>query len=623
MKKRRKNMNIKTRSKKTLIVLALALFMIVPMLLAATTVKADYPLPSPVGDVSVVQYGTVPAIWGGTTNTWTQNVGGPGSPAGTLAPAGTKSYQIAVDVRIDNSLNGLSSLEEPMSGVWGYSFDLSWSAPTVQLVKVTEGPYLQSGDNSPSTFFSSGAAIDNVNGVLVGGVADAINGAPSDANLPISDGVMVTLIFNVMNTGTATVSVSNVHLDANSAEGVALTGPAPSSINNAKMTLGLASWPLTITSAYGSPTLPVGTYNVPKSEPITFSVASPVVVGVLAYQVTGYTGHGSIGNNTAGSTTVTATIAKASSITWNWAQITTANPVAVITPTPSVANINTGLTLSGAKSSGGIDTTHTPSTQAITAYSWSITLVGGTIVTANTQSVSLSAAQIGGTIGTIVATLTVTAPDASPAYPTYSNTSTTTMNIQVINGAAAGTVSVVQSGTQTTSAFQVSPGSTFSVDVRIDGASNVWGWSANVNWNPAQMQLESVTQGNYLNATGDTFFIGGSGLIDNVAGKVNGGIACSYQTSPENSPSSSGVLATLTFQCIAPGVSNVTLSNGKLLSSSGDSTGTTISGAIVSSITQFVAPEYAYGALIAIVSALAAFAIAKKGAHIPTFSKHI
>ncbi len=100
---------------------------------------------------------------------------------------------------------------------------------------------------------------------------------------------------------------------------------------------------------------------------------------------------------------------------------------------------NYAITFDGTPSQPGQNTIPPGQSCPITTYSWSITLIGGTIVTATTPTVALTAAQVGMNPGTITATLTVTAPSPTntPA-PTYTETGTTTFSLQVLPPLPAG-----------------------------------------------------------------------------------------------------------------------------------------------------------------------------------------
>jgi Cohesin domain len=205
-------------------------------------------------------------------------------------------------------------------------------------------------------------------------------------------------------------------------------------------------------------------------------------------------------------------------------------------------------------------------------------------------------------------------------------------SVLLANVPAIGTISAVQSGTTVPNTpIVVAAGqTTVTVDVRIDGASNVWGWSTKVTWDPTKLQLTHVSQGNFLTDTDSSaFFVGSnSGQWDNVIGAINGGIAGSLSSGGTAvATDTSGVLATLTFQVIGSGSSTITLASGNLRSYSDDSAGTGVTtNSVTVNASQFVLPEYQWGALIAMISAFVAFiafAAVKKTIHIPSFSKHI
>lgn len=139
---------------------------------------------------------------------------------------------------------------------------------------------------------------------------------------------------------------------------------------------------------------------------------------------------------------------------------------------------------------------------------------------------------------------------------------------------ATGTFSAVQSGTTDVSSISVGPSpdplnTNIKIDIRIDGAANVWGWSIpTITWNPQVLKLTKVTQGSWLsnNAPGGdpTSFVGSSSsLFDNTNGKINGGLTEAI-TGSDQSVDSSGVVATLTFQVIGYGSSGVNIAGGFL-----------------------------------------------------------
>jgi hypothetical protein len=152
-------------------------------------------------------------------------------------------------------------------------------------------------------------------------------------------------------------------------------------------------------------------------------------------------------------------------------------------------------------------------------------------------------------------------------------------NLQI--QASSGVISAVQQGT-TNSDWTVGPtpnpiNSTVEVDLGVDNASNIWGWTVpNVTWNPNVLQLTQVTEGSFLTdnaGENPTLLVGNSSsLFDNIDGTITGGLSDSIQGAGI-STDSTGVLATLWFNVTASGVANINLSGATLYASSADSVG--------------------------------------------------
>ena len=119
--------------------------------------------------------------------------------------------------------------------------------------------------------------------------------------------------------------------------------------------------------------------------------------------------------------------------------------------------------------------------------------------------------------------------------------------------------------------------STVAVDVRLDGALNVWGWSIpNITWNPRILQLTAVTEGGFLgdNTAGDPTAIAGNSpsQFDNVNGTIVGGLS-EVILGDAWSADSSGVVATLWFNVTGNGIVNINLSGATLYADSNDNVG--------------------------------------------------
>ena len=155
---------------------------------------------------------------------------------------------------------------------------------------------------------------------------------------------------------------------------------------------------------------------------------------------------------------VAITGATLNSLAYSWTPLPATPPTAsaAITNSPfGTGSDNTftgfGITLSGAASTPGTNTEPPGQSCPITSYSWSITLVGATTpITMTGETIQLTGTQIGETIGTITAILTVTAPSPTntPA-PSYVDTTSTTLTIQVIAPNPGGVLDIwTQTGGQ-------------------------------------------------------------------------------------------------------------------------------------------------------------------------------
>ena len=175
---------------------------------------------------------------------------------------------------------------------------------------------------------------------------------------------------------------------------------------------------------------------------------------------------------------------------YTWTPLPPTNPVAIATVTNSpfgTGSDNTytgyGVTVSGASSTQGINTQPPNTPCPITTYAWSITLVNGTIITvANSETVALTAAEIGQVAGNIAATLTVTAPATNPA-PGYVSTSSTTLTVVVQAPYAGGVLDIwTQNG-----------GQGYLVDSSSFGPQQIVDLYAYVSYNGAPVVDKTVT----------------------------------------------------------------------------------------------------------------------------------
>ena len=110
----------------------------------------------------------------------------------------------------------------------------------------------------------------------------------------------------------------------------------------------------------------------------------------------------------------------------------------------------------------------------------------------------------------------------------------------------------------------VAVGDTFSVDVVVTDAADLFAYQFDVGFDPTRLTANSVTEGPLLGTGGATFFI--PGAIDMAAGLVTA-TANTLLAAVPGVPGS-GVLATINFTATASGLSAISLFNAMLLESS-------------------------------------------------------
>jgi hypothetical protein len=107
----------------------------------------------------------------------------------------------------------------------------------------------------------------------------------------------------------------------------------------------------------------------------------------------------------------------------------------------------------------------------------------------------------------------------------------------------------------------VALGATIAVPIQISDVAGLFAYQFDASYDPAVLQLNSITEGTFLPSAGSTFFVPGyidntSGLASFTADTLLGAIA---------GASGSGTLASLDFTAEAPGLSSLNLSNVVLL----------------------------------------------------------
>jgi hypothetical protein len=108
-------------------------------------------------------------------------------------------------------------------------------------------------------------------------------------------------------------------------------------------------------------------------------------------------------------------------------------------------------------------------------------------------------------------------------------------------------------------------GSSFAVDVKISGATDVYGFQFDLLFNPGILAGTGVAEGTFLSAGGPTFF--SAGTIDNVGGSVSSTFDSLVSFVP--GVNGNGTLAVLNFNALAAGTSALSLANVLLVDSFG------------------------------------------------------
>jgi hypothetical protein len=163
------------------------------------------------------------------------------------------------------------------------------------------------------------------------------------------------------------------------------------------------------------------------------------------------------------------------------------------------------------------------------------------------------------------------------------------------------TISLYKTGTSTNIINgPASPiGQTFGVDIYMNNPLSVqiWAWNLGVTWNPAAVQLTSITEGTYLSAANPNNNAQGSatifvpGFINNQLGIIPQGISDAYLTDSTTN-AASGVMATLTFTVINYANSNINLVQGiPSLETLSGTTPVAITPAPILNNAQYISPQ--------------------------------
>jgi len=126
----------------------------------------------------------------------------------------------------------------------------------------------------------------------------------------------------------------------------------------------------------------------------------------------------------------------------------------------------------------------------------------------------------------------------------------------VCSARSQGTVISVSPSSSTLLQSQI--GTSYQINISISDVTNLWSWKVRLNWNPGVLNFLNITEGPFLKDIGATLFPPPperSGYLTEVS-----------DTLLENvSASGSGLLATVTFNVVGSGQSDITLTETELL----------------------------------------------------------
>ena len=110
-------------------------------------------------------------------------------------------------------------------------------------------------------------------------------------------------------------------------------------------------------------------------------------------------------------------------------------------------------------------------------------------------------------------------------------------------------------------AAEVAPGESFAVDISIADVSDLYGFQFSLDFSPGTLGVLHADEGAFF-STGGGFF---EGIIDNASGKLD--FVANTILGPGPGLSGGGVLATITFNALAAGNGEISVSDLLLLNS--------------------------------------------------------
>lgn len=118
---------------------------------------------------------------------------------------------------------------------------------------------------------------------------------------------------------------------------------------------------------------------------------------------------------------------------------------------------------------------------------------------------------------------------------------------------------------------------TFSLNVSITNASDLFAYQFSLRFDPAVLSANSIGEGSFLSGGGGTFFI--PGTINNAAGTIT--LTANTLLGPVSGINGSGVLATFNFSSLVVGSSSITIFDVTLLDANLSPIATSVQGGTV------------------------------------------
>jgi hypothetical protein len=193
------------------------------------------------------------------------------------------------------------------------------------------------------------------------------------------------------------------------------------------------------------------------------------------------------------------------------------------------------------------------------------------IAAGNSATISIDVSVDTSTLGTIVNTATVScdAPDPNTANNTASEATEVMPPILTTMGIDADpTGNTATSLGSIDACFSASSGSSFDIDLFITNVSDLLGWASYINYDPALINVTNIDVRMFQAADGHSVMLNASDPTPDSDGSFYA--SAIDLNAPPYQDSGSGVLARITISTLAPGISDLIMSEPALIDVNGD-----------------------------------------------------